>query len=60
MFLDSSYLLVITIGVGDHLGDLRVILREQVLVVNQVGLVRVIGYGGLIGVGDERAVERVR
>ena len=60
MFPDFPYLLVIAIGVGDHLGDLRVILREQVLVVNQVGLVRVIGCGRLIGVWDERAVERVR
>ena len=53
---DSNYLLIITIGVGDDLGKLRGVLREQVLIVGEVWLVRIVGSGRLIGIGDERTV----
>jgi hypothetical protein len=53
---DSSYLLIIAIGVGDNLGDLGVLLREQVLVVDQIGLVGVVRCSRLISIGDEWAI----
>jgi hypothetical protein len=54
---DSSYLLIIAIGVGDNLGDLGVLLGEQVLVVDQIGLVGVVRCSGLISIGDEWAID---
>jgi hypothetical protein len=57
--LDVSYLLIITIGVGDHLRNLRVLLREQVLVVDQIRLVLVVRCSRLIGIGDERAKDNI-
>jgi hypothetical protein len=48
-------LLVVAVGVGDDLGELVVGLREQELVVGQVGLVFVRSAGGLDWIWDVRA-----
>lgn len=53
----GSYLFVVTIGVGNHLGQSRVGLGEEVLIVLEVRLVLVVGGIRLIGVGNERTTQ---
>jgi hypothetical protein len=50
-------LFIVAIGVGDDLGQVGIGFGEQVLVVDQIRLIRIIGLGGLIGIGNERSVE---